>query len=321
MRALRFDDRLHLCTNEPDPQPATDEALIHLRMAGICQTDLELTQGYKNFQGILGHEFVGELVHDAGPFAAGTRVVGEINMACGQCDLCQRGIPSQCRNRSTLGIDRYPGAFADFLRLPIRNLYAVPANIPDAMAVLTEPLAAALQVTELVPVTNSDRVVLIGAGKLGLLIAQVLKLTDCTLTVVARQNHPIDRLKAWDIPYLDSRTTDPLSLGRALADVVVDSTGNAEGFALALDLVRPRGTVVLKSTYVTLPTVNLTRVVVDEITVVGSRCGPFDKALALMSSGKVELESLIEARYSLNDAVDAFHHAAQRGVLKVILTP
>jgi len=321
MRALRLADHLTLSVDEPDPVPAADEALIRLRLAGICHTDLELTRGYMGFRGILGHEFVGELVHDAGSLKAGTRIVGEINVACGHCDFCASGVPSQCRDRRTLGIDRYPGVFADYLRLPVRNLYAVPAGVPDEAAVFTEPLAAALQVAERAVIHPSDRVILIGAGKLGLLIAQVLKPYGCDLTVIARQDRPVSLLKKWDIAYLDARAYDPLSLGRASADIVIDSTGNAEGFATALDLVRPRGTIVLKSTYADLPSANLTRVVVDEITVVGSRCGPFASALRLMSAGLVDLESLIDARYSLDNVIDGFAHAARQGVLKVLIAP
>ena len=313
MRALRFDTKLALVSDEPAPMPQSDEALIALRMAGICQTDLELTRGYMGFSGILGHEFVGELVNDAGPWRKGQRVVGEINVACGRCDFCLRGIPSQCRNRSTLGINRYPGVFADLLRLPIRNLYAVPDSVPDEAAVFTEPLAAALQVPELVQVRPADRVVLIGAGKLGLLVAQVLHHSGCDLTVIARQPRAIALLEKWGIA---QRQPEPHS-----ADIVVDSTGNAEGFAAALDIIKPRGTIVLKSTYADLPQANLTRVVVDEIKIVGSRCGPFAAALRMMQAGQIDLHSMIDACYPLDRAVEAFEHAAQRGVLKILLTP
>jgi threonine dehydrogenase-like Zn-dependent dehydrogenase len=322
MRALRFDDTLHLATNEPIPTPAAEEALIRLRIAGICHTDLELTQGYMGFKGILGHEFVGELVNDVGAWKAGQRVVGEINIACGNCDFCRKGIPSQCLDRSTLGIINYPGVFGDCLRLPVHNLYAVPDSVPDDCAVFTEPLAAALQVIDQVHIKPTDHVVLIGAGKLGLLIAQVLKHIDCKLTVIARQPHPIQLLQKWGINYVvPSGNRYSPDLAPHSADVVVDCTGNAEGFASALDLVKARGTIILKSTYVGLPEANLTRVVVDEITIVGSRCGPFDAALRMMERGQVDLVSMIDAQYPLDQAVKAFDHAAGRGVLKVLLTP
>lgn len=329
MRALHYDpsDGLRLRTDEPEPVAAQqeEEVLIRLRLAGICHTDLELTRGYMGFRGILGHEFVGELAHDVSNgyhWRAGQRVVGEINVACGQCDYCYRGIPSQCRNRRTLGLDRYPGAFADMLRLPARNLLEVPDNVPDTAAVFAEPLAAALQIPALVPIRPGDRVTVIGAGKLGLLAAQVLRLTGCDLTVVARQDRPIQLLQKWGIPYEDARRSGwREGILKGFADVVVDCTGNAEGFALALDLVRPRGTIVLKSTYTGLPQVDLTRVAVNEIRIVGSRCGPFDAALRLMQNKLVDVESMIEQTYPLADALSAFDHAARQGVLKVLLTP
>lgn len=323
MRALRYDDHLWLNPREALPTPAADEALLRVRLAGICHTDLELTQGYMGFQGILGHEFVAEVAEPVGDLAAGQRVVGEINIACGRCDLCRRGMPSQCRNRSTLGIANYPGTLADLMRLPIRNLFPVPDSVPDSAAVFTEPLAAALQMLVMHPVSPTDRVLLIGAGKLGLLCAQVLKLTGCDLHVVARADTPIEQCRKWGIPTIDTRR-DPDWLahyGRQSADVVVDCTGNAEGFALALDCVRPRGAVILKSTYTDIPQANLTRVVVDEVRVIGSRCGPFDAALRLMANCLVDVESLIVAEYGLDDAVQAFDHAAQRGVLKVLIRP
>ncbi len=321
MRALRFDYQLRLVENEPEPIPAEGETLLKLRLAGICQTDLELTRGYMGFHGILGHEFVGETLSNAGPFRAGQRVVGEINVACGKCDFCLSDIPSQCRNRRTLGIANYCGVFADQFRLPIRNLYAVPDSVPDEAAVFAEPLAAALQVTELTPIRPSDRVVLIGAGKLGLLIAQVLDRTGCDLTVVSRQPRAITLLEKWGIPTVVPDASGKISLPFQSAHVVVDSTGNAEGFASALDLVRPRGTIVLKSTYEGIPAANLSRVVVDEIKLVGNRCGPFAAALRMLDSGQIDVLSLIEACYPLDHALTAFERAAGRGVFKVLLAP
>jgi len=319
MRALRFDSTLHLAQNESPPIPEPDEALIQLRLAGICHTDLELTRGYMGFSGILGHEFVGELVEDAGPYRRGQRVVGEINIACGKCALCLAGISTQCINgRRTLGLFNYPGAFADQLRLPIVNLHAVPDDIPDEAAVFTEPLAAAFQVPALAPVHPGERVALIGAGKLGLLIAQVLKLTGCDLVVLARQPRSIALLQKWQIPVIDSRTQ---SLPPRSFTYVVEATGSEEGFALALDLLLPRGTLVLKSTYADLPRANLTRVVVDEIKVVGSRCGPFPAALRALHLGLVDVQSMIECTYSLENAPAAFEYAAGRGILKVLLKP
>lgn len=306
-----YENVLRLDTTVPKPEPTSEQSLLKIRRAGICNTDLELMAGYKEFSGILGHEFVAEVV---GGELAGRRVVGEINVTDGTCEMCQRGIPSQCLNRNAIGIDDHPGAFADYLALVSRNLYPVPDDVSDDMAVFVEPLAAALQVTEGVHISPRDRVVLIGAGKLGLLVAQVLKLTGADLSVVARREKPAALLQKWGI-----RAVTADELARRSAQVVVDCTGNAEGFAQALELVQPRGTIVLKSTYVGTPAANLTRVAVDEIRVVGSRCGPFDAALRLLSHGLIDTESMIDGRYSIDAALVAFDHAAKPGALKVLL--
>lgn len=311
MRAVMYEKALRLDTTVPKPGPTSEQSLLKIRRAGICNTDLELMAGYKEFSGILGHEFVAEVV---GGELAGRRVVGEINVTDGTCEMCQRGIPSQCLNRNAIGIDDHPGAFADYLALVSRNLYPVPDDVSDDMAVFVEPLAAALQVTEGVHISPRDRVVLIGAGKLGLLVAQVLKLTGADLSVVVRREKPAALLQKWGI-----RAVTADELARRSAQVVVDCTGNAEGFAQALELVQPRGTIVLKSTYVGTPAANLTRVAVDEIRVVGSRCGPFDAALRLLSHGLIDTESMIDGRYSIDAALVAFDHAAKPGALKVLL--
>lgn len=311
MRAVMYEKALRLDTTVPKPEPTSEQSLLKIRRAGICNTDLELMAGYKEFSGILGHEFVAEVV---GGELAGRRVVGEINVTDGTCEMCQRGIPSQCLNRNAIGIDDHPGAFADYLALVSRNLYPVPDDVSDDMAVFVEPLAAALQVTEGVHISPRDRVVLIGAGKLGLLVAQVLKLTGADLSVVVRREKPAALLQKWGI-----RAVTADELARRSAQVVVDCTGNAEGFAQALELVQPRGTIVLKSTYVGTPAANLTRVAVDEIRVVGSRCGPFDAALRLLSHGLIDTESMIDGRYSIDAALVAFDHAAKPGALKVLL--
>ncbi|MBX3064991.1 MAG: alcohol dehydrogenase catalytic domain-containing protein [Anaerolineae bacterium] len=320
MRALRYDEHLHLSHDEPAPTLDADEALIKVRLGGICHTDLELTRGYMNFRGVLGHEFVGEIVQGNEQWMKGTRVVGEINIACQRCEYCLMGIPSQCLHRRTLGLFDYAGTFADQMKLPFANLYAVPDSVPDNWAVFAEPLAAALQVIDQVQIKPTMRVLLIGAGKLGLLIAQVLKHTGCDLSVIVRRDKPKRLLEKWGIPTIDSRSESLDSL-RQSAHVVVEATGSEEGFALALNSVRARGTIVLKSTYADLPRANLTKVVVDEITVVGSRCGPFEPALRLMERRQVDVESMIDGCYSLDHAEEAFALAAQSGVLKVLLQP
>lgn len=311
MQALIYDGQLRLSVDVPEPTPTGDQALLKIRRAGICNTDLELIAGYMNFSGILGHEFVGEVVASV---LQGKRVAGEINVADGTCDFCQRGVPSQCRDRTTVGIAGHPGAFADYLALTSRNLHVIPDEVSDDAAVFVEPLAAALQVTEAVHISPRDKVVVIGAGKLGMLVAQVLKLVAPDLVVVVRREKQAKLLQQWGITAVERS-----ELSEHRAQVVVDCTGSAEGFAEALELVEPRGTIVLKSTYVSIPQANLTRVAVDEIRVIGSRCGPFDAALRLLKHQLVDVESLIEGRYPLSEGLAAFQRAAQPGMLKVLL--
>jgi threonine dehydrogenase-like Zn-dependent dehydrogenase len=313
MRALVLDETLRLDLHIPAPTLRDDQALLKIRHAGICNTDLELTQGYKNFSGILGHEFVGEVVDGSAEWI-GRRVVGEINVADGTCDLCQRGILSQCRNRTTVGISGHPGSFADYLALTTRNLHTVPDSVSDDAAVFVEPLAAALQILEAVHISPRDRVVVIGAGKLGMLVAQVVRLTGADLKVVVRREQQRQLLNQWRIDAVGLEDLKPRH-----AQVIVDCTGTAEGFADALTLVEPRGSIVLKSTYVGIPQADLTRVAVDEIRVIGSRCGPFDAALRLLEAGVIDVDSLIEARYPFDQALTAMEHAGQKGVLKILL--
>jgi threonine dehydrogenase-like Zn-dependent dehydrogenase len=311
MRALIFDGTLRL--DHDVPMPEESENLLKIRRAGICNTDLELIAGMYGFSGSLGHEFVAEVV-DGLPELAGKRVVGEISIVCGKCDFCQKGIPSQCRNRRTIGIRNYPGAFADWLGLPTRNLHLVPAKVSDDQAVFVEPLAAALQITEAVHLSPHDRVILLGAGKLGMLAAQVLKLTGADVIAVVRREKQARLLENWHIPAAESQDLKDQS-----AQVVVDCTGQADGFADALRLVEPRGTIILKSTYHGLPQVDLTQVAVREIRIVGSRCGPFAAALRLLEAGLVDVEPLIEARYPFDEAIKAIEHGGQKGALKILL--
>lgn len=313
MRAVIYDGQNYSLNETPTPTPRADESLIRVLKTGICNTDLEIFNGYMGFRGIPGHEFVG--IVEQGPREwVGQRVVGEINIADGVCDMCQRGVPSQCRHRSTLGIDRYNGTFADHVALVTRNLHGVPENISDDQAVFVEPLAAALDVVTAGEITARDNVVLIGAGKLGLLAAQALKLTGCTLSVIVRHETPARLLARWGIHAI---TLDQAA--RNMASAVIDCTGNAEGFAAALDLVEPRGRIVLKSTYTSLPSADLTRVVVDEIRVIGSRCGLFPNALRALEYGEIDVESLIEARYRLSDSLAAIAHASCPGALKILM--
>jgi threonine dehydrogenase-like Zn-dependent dehydrogenase len=309
MRVVWLEDR-QLCLRDdlPVPVPAAGEALVRVRQAGICNTDLELVKGYYPFRGVLGHEFVGEV--------DGQRVVGEINARPPGCDCapCQRGDVTHCDRRTVLGILNRDGAFAEYLTLPAENLHRVPESVPDEAAVFTEPLAAACAILTQVTISPQQRVLVIGPGKLGLLCAQVLALTGCALTVVGRRPETLALPKR-----LGLETALVESLGGLRADVVVECTGNTEGFAIARRHVRPRGTLVIKSTYTGTLTVDASRLVVDEIRVVGSRCGPFDAALRLLAGGRVSVTPLIADRYPLDQALTAFKRAQQPGVHKVLL--
>jgi threonine dehydrogenase-like Zn-dependent dehydrogenase len=289
-------------------------------LAGICGTDLELVRGYAAMDGIPGHEFVGRV--EAAPEAVwvGRRVVGEINASCGDCDACHAGRRSHCARRTVLGIRDRQGAFAERLTLPLSNLHAVPEQVSDEAAVFTEPLAAALEIQQQVPVGAGDRVLVIGDGRLGQLVAQSLSMTGCTLTVLGRHQSKLALLAERGIRTAEAREGGSLPPERS-ADLVVDCTGSEQGLALALRLVRPRGTVVLKSTYHGASHVDMSAVVVDEITLIGSRCGPFAPALDLIAAGAVEVRPLVHARYPLVDALVGFEHAVRPGALKVLLEP
>jgi threonine dehydrogenase-like Zn-dependent dehydrogenase len=290
-------------------------------LGGICNTDLEVIGGYAGFQGVLGHEFVGIVDQAPDPELVGKRVVGEINAACGECDTCRAGRPTHCPQRTALGIRGRDGVLAEYFCLPAGNLHLVPDEIPDQVAVFTEPLAAACQILEQVHIRPSDRVVVLGDGKLGLLVAQVLALTGCDLIIVGRHPEKLAILSN----ALGGKAGIATQLGEeiqpACSDLVVECTGRPEGFRAARRLLRPRGTLVLKSTYHGLVPTDLSSLVVDEIQVVGSRCGPFPAALRLLARELVDVASLIAAEYPLDQALAAFEHAARRGTLKVLVRP
>ncbi|HOT93556.1 MAG TPA: alcohol dehydrogenase catalytic domain-containing protein [Anaerolineae bacterium] len=323
MRALVLDQDWHFVEDYPIPEPPPGEALIRVHVAGICNTDLELARGYLHFHGVAGHEFVG--VVEAAPGAEaweGRRVVGDINAACGVCATCRAGRPTHCPHRTTLGIEGRDGAFADYLTLPVRNLYAVPDTLPDEFAVFTEPLAAACEILEQVHIHPTDRVIVLGDGKLGLLCAQVLALTGCDLTVIGRHSEKLDILAHLGITTLHiprGTTAEPAEI-MGTADVVVEATGHPDGYITARKLLRPRGTLILKSTYHRTMETDLSRIVVDEIRLVGSRCGPFAPALRLLERGLVNVGSLIQARYPFAEILAALHHAEHPGTLKVLVT-
>jgi alcohol dehydrogenase len=314
MRALVYDGQLRLVEDYPRPEPPLGEALVRVRLAGICNTDLEIVHGYMGFRGVLGHEFVGVVEECADGSLVGQRVVGEINCYCGECPTCRAGAPTHCPNRTTLGIGGRDGAFADYLTLPVANLHPVPEAVSDKAAVFVEPLAAALEILEQVQIKPTDRVVVLGDGKLGLLVAQVLGLTGCDLVVGGRHEEKLAILQRRGI---DARLADELPTEKA--DVAVDCTGHPSGFAAARGLVKSRGTLVLKSTFHGGVEVNLSMLVVDEITLVGSRCGPFAPALRLLERGLVDVESLVSATYPLGKGLAAFEEAQKKGALKVLL--
>jgi threonine dehydrogenase-like Zn-dependent dehydrogenase len=317
MRGLWLEDRrLRVRDDLPVPEPPAGEARVRITLAGLCHTDLELVRGYYPYAGVLGHEFVGVVDRaPAEPAWEGRRVVGEINATCANCPTCLAGRASHCERRTVLGIAGRDGAFAEYLTLPLPNLHAVPDGMPDEVAVFTEPAAAAFQILAQVAIDRRDRVVVFGDGKLGQVIAQVLATTGCSLTVVGRHPRKLALLADRGI---DARL-DPPPPRRA--DLVVDCTGRREGLHAALAALRPRGTLVLKSTFAGDTPVNLSAIVVDEITIVGSRCGPFAPALAALDAGTVVVTPLIEERRPLADGVDAVARAAATGTLKVLLVP
>ncbi len=315
MKALVFDgQRLRLEYNYPEPAPTSGEALVRVHLAGICNTDLEIIRGYMGFTGVLGHEFVGTVAACDDVRLIGQRVVGEINCPCWECETCRAGRYTHCPNRTTLGLAGRDGALAERLVLPMRNLHRVPPGLPDEVAVFTEPLAAAVEIVEQVHLRPTDRVYVVGDGKLGLLVAQVLSLTGSEVVGVGRHPEKLAILQARGIA--TALASQPPA---ELADVVVDCTGHPDGFALARRLLRPRGTLVLKSTFADRRGAPLTPLVVDEITLVGSRCGPFAPALRLLRRDLVDVRSLITATYLVDDGLAAFRRARQKGVLKVLV--
>ncbi|MDA3935530.1 MAG: alcohol dehydrogenase catalytic domain-containing protein [Actinomycetota bacterium] len=315
MNALWLEDEKLSLRDVPMPRNA-DEALVRVRLSGICGTDLELAHGYYPYTGVIGHELVGEVVESPDPEWVGRRVVGEINMNCGACETCDAGRPTHCPSRTVLGIKQRDGAHTEYVSIPLANLHRVPDSVSDEAAVFTEPVAAAAEILEQVSMGSGDRVLLVGAGRLGQLIAQVLATTDADLRVVARHTRQRELLASRGIHAITETDVEPRSW-----DIVVEATGSPSGFDLALSAVRPRGTFVLKSTYAGDLTLNLSPVVVDEITIIGSRCGPFDRALELLERGEVDPKILIGERCPLSHALEAMETAARPGALKVLLDP
>jgi 2-desacetyl-2-hydroxyethyl bacteriochlorophyllide A dehydrogenase len=310
-----FLDSGQVLTRQVDlPRRPPGFARMQLRVAGICNTDLELQRGYYGFTGIPGHEFVGQVVEADSAALIGRRVVGEINLACGHCEFCAVGLGRHCGARAVLGIVNHPGAFAEYLTLPESNLYLVPDHMSDEQAVFVEPLAAACEILEQVSLPARSEVAVLGDGKLGLLIAQALLAHGARVTVYGRH---ADKLKI--ARRAGAAVDDSGDRPHARFPFVVDSTGSAEGLRQAVGMVKPRGTVIMKSTIHEEVTIDTAPLIVNEITLVGSRCGSFEAALALLSAGRVDVSNMVSAEFPLAEAPAAFAEAARHGALKVLL--
>lgn len=314
MKALLYDGRLRLVQDYPEPQLKPGWAVIRVSVAGICRTDLEIMKGYMGFRGVLGHEFVGVVHACENEALVGQRVVGEINAACGECEWCLQGLGRHCPHRATLGILNLDGCLAEYCTLPIANLHGVPDPISDVRAVFTEPVSAAFEPFEQVNITGEERCVVLGDGKLGILCAWALATTCPNVTIVG--HHPAKvEAAAWRL--LQATTSiDAVAPG---ADLVVEATGTESGLREAIALCRPRGTIILKSTVAAGASLNLAPVVVNELNIVGSRCGPFQRGLQGLLTYDFPLERLIKGQYPLDEALAAFAHAARPDALKVLI--
>lgn len=314
MRALVFEERLTYRDDYPVPLRKKGEALIRIKTTGICNTDIEILKGYMNFRGIPGHEFVG-IVEDADQSELiGKRVVGEINIGCGACDYCKSGLKTHCENRTVLGIYNKNGAFADYLTLPVENIHLLPGSITDDEAVFVEPLAASFEILEQIKINSSQKVCVLGDGKLGLLVAQVISTIECDLILIGHYDQKLSIAEELGI-----KTRHASRFREKGFDIVIDCTGSKSGIQSALDIVRPKGTVILKTTIARRGIVDMNKVVINEITIVGSRCGPFDKAIKAIESRQIDLIPLISARFRIEEGIRAINYASKRGILKVLI--
>jgi alcohol dehydrogenase len=317
MKALYFDGTLSLRETER-PQRAPGEALLAVTLAGICGTDRQILQGYSGFRGIPGHEFVGEVVEcdDAGWI--GRRVVGEINVTCGSCEWCRRGLARHCQRRTVMGIINRPGAFAEFVALPAANLHEIPQEVPDEAAVFTEPLAAACEILEQMTIAPGTRVAVLGDGRLGLLVAQVLRHAQAQVTVIGRHDGKLSLARDWGMDVLHAGKQP---IPAKSFTVVVEATGSPQGLDQALRIVEPRGTVVMKSTFHEPARFDTAKLVVDEVTLLGSRCGNFPIAVDLLRSKDVTVQELVSRIFPLEAGLEAFQYLDQTPCLKVLLAP
>lgn len=320
MKAIVLDGELRLDERRREPEPGPGEAVVRVVRAGVCGTDLEMVRGYKGgFVGVLGHEFVGVVERaDGGAGLVGRRVAGEINVVCGTCATCRAGRRTHCERRTVIGVIGRDGAFAERVCVPVGNLHVLPDSVSDDAAVFIEPLASAARIAQQVECGAGTRVIVVGDGRLGLLVAQTLALGGAAVTLLGHHTANLAIAAARGIA--TAMQAGDVTPG---ADVVVDAAGTPRGLAATMELVRPQGTVVLKTTCAggVVHAVDWNRVVVDELSIVGSRCGPFDVAIRMLAAGSVDVASLVAARYPLDRGVEAFDHASCPGVLKVLLEP
>lgn len=315
MKAVVFDNGLKLDNNYPMPVPQKGEALIKVNTIGICNTDYEITLGYMGYKGILGHEFTGVVEKAENKDLIGKRVVGEINCGCGQCDWCAQGLERHCFNRSTLGIWQREGCFAEYVCLPEKNLLVIPDNVTDEEAVFVEPLAAALEILEQVHIPPYKRVIVLGDGKLGLIIALALNAAGLDITLVGKHEEKLNIAKAQGVK---TKLLNNLKIEKAY-DFVVEATGSITGFETSLALTKPRGTLILKSTIAASKEFNLAPIVIDEITVLGSRCGQFAPALRMLEQKRIDVKPLISDIYAIDDSIAAFERNKEKSSVKVLV--
>lgn len=317
MKAIVFDEELKLVKDYEKPVAKKNEALVRVKLGGICNTDYEITKGYMGYKGVIGHEFVGvvEEVNSDDKTLIGKRVVGEINCACGDCEWCHQDLGRHCPNRQTLGIWQKDGCFAEFVTMPIENLIEVPENIEDEQAVMTEPLAAGLEILEQLHIPPYKKVVILGDGKLGLTTALALYASNIDVLLVGKHQNKLDIAKKQGV---NTILLSDFKIEKAY-DVVVEATGSVSGFETAAALTKPRGVLVLKSTVAAGKEFNLSPIVVDEITILGSRCGRFAPALRLLKSKRVDFKPMISAIYDVDDAIEAFECNKKKDTLKVLI--
>ncbi len=316
MKALHFDGQKMTFLTDYDP-PKPGETLVKINLAGICGTDIEILSGYMSYQGIPGHEFVGVIKESQDSHLIGKRVVGEINVGCGICELCKKGFERHCPYRTVLGILRRDGAFAQYLSLPEKNLHVIPDQIRDEQAVFVEPLAAAFEIKEQISLKQESNIALVGDGRLAQLVALVLNLSCQNITCFGRHKNKLELLKNLGIKTKIGIDSDD----NQKFDLVVEATGSNSGFTDSMKLIKPKGTVILKSTLASKTNLDLTSMVINEVSVIGSRCGPFGPAINALASGRISVDNLIDSTYSLEKFQDAFEQAKKPDILKVLLKP